>query len=395
MSDPRRTTGTAFTRAFPILYVDDELGNRLPFRVEFSGEFEVVVAGSGEEALAILSASPVAVLLTDHRMPGMTGVDLCERVRDRHPHVLRILVTAYSEQAIAIDAINRGGVLRYITKPWNPESVRQILREAVARASLERTVRKLRAGILDKERLAGVTSARARLLHDLAQANDSISVCCARLEQLDPRLRTSVDVDLYATYSAEIAELRRYVDYLSQLHDKTQTAVGFARPRRSYQRVAELLRTVVELVRSDLEQMAGLLVDCDEQVEVWADRTDVSRILVNLISNASRAVRATGLSEGRVGVTARKEGGTVSIAVWDDGAPLPEAFRDHLFDPYSGGPTTPIGRAGLQLAVCRELAIANGGTIEVAKLASNGNNAILVRLPAAEPSGPPEGDGGA
>ena len=129
MNDPRRSTGTAFTRAWPVLYVDDEPGNLLPFTLQFRDEFEIMTAANGHEAMEVLAAAPVAVLLTDHRMPEITGVDLCEQVRDRWPHVLRILVTAYSDQQVAIDAINRGGVLRYITKPWNVESERQILSE--------------------------------------------------------------------------------------------------------------------------------------------------------------------------------------------------------------------------------------------------------------------------
>ena len=93
--------------------------------------YEVVTASSGEEALRVLAERPIAVLVTDQRMRDMTGIALCEEVRERYPAVIRILVTAYSDQATAIDAINRGGVSRYVAKPWRLDEVRQILRNAV------------------------------------------------------------------------------------------------------------------------------------------------------------------------------------------------------------------------------------------------------------------------
>lgn len=381
MNDPRRTTGTAFTRAWPVLYVDDEPGNLLPFTLQFRDEFEIMTAANGREAMEVLATTPVAVLLTDHRMPELTGVDLCEQVRDRWPHVLRILVTAYSDQQVAIDAINRGGVLRYITKPWNVESVRQILRESVARASLERTVRKLRLAIMDKERLLGQTAVRARLIHDLAQANVSVAHCCDNLERLETPLRETLTTDTYETYREEVGELRRYVNYLDELHDRTPPQVSFARPALEQHDLTELLRTVARLVRSDLDLVATLSVDCPADAQVYADRTDVSRILVNLIGNAGRALREAEFGVARIGVDVRVAGGTVNIYVWDNGPQIPLELRQQIFDSYSGIRLAGTGRAGVDLLVCRELAIANGGSIEMARLVTEGRNTFHLQLP--------------
>ncbi len=389
MTDPRRTTGTAFTRAWPVLYVDDEPGNLLPFTLQFRDEFEILTADSGSSALEVLESSPVAVLLTDHRMPGMTGVDLCERVRDRWPDVLRLLVTAYSDQQIAIDAINRGGVLRYITKPWKPDEVRQILRGAIARASLERTVRKLRTAIMDKERLVALTAVRARLIQDLARTNVSVGACCDNLEGLEGDLQATVEPDVFDTYQTEVHDLRRYVDYLDDLHDRGEDGVGYARPKRQEHRLDHLLATVARLARTDLEHLDSLLVECPADATVYADSTDVSRVLVNLISNCARAVSEQSGSGARVGVQVRRAGGTIDIMVWDEGPPIPVEMRDVLFDPYHGIRASGTGRAGVELVVCRELALANGGTIEVAAEVGAGRNAFRLLLPACQPTSRP------
>ncbi len=106
-----------------VLYVDDEPSNLKVFQVGFQQRFEVHTARSGEEALQLLAASPgrFGVLLTDQRMPGMTGAELLERAQVAAPEVQRMIVTAYSDMDAVFDAVNRGQVHRYFVKPWNRE----------------------------------------------------------------------------------------------------------------------------------------------------------------------------------------------------------------------------------------------------------------------------------
>ena len=88
-----------------VLYVDDDRANLLAFRAIAEPTYEVVVARSGDEALALISQNPdIAVLMADQRMPGMSGIDLCERVQSSHPDIVRMLVTAYSDLQAAIAA---------------------------------------------------------------------------------------------------------------------------------------------------------------------------------------------------------------------------------------------------------------------------------------------------
>lgn len=101
-----------------VLYVDDDRANLLAFRAMVEPLYEVVTARSGEDALKLLvQLRDVAVLIADQRMPGMSGIDLCEKVRAAHPDTVRMLVTAYSDLSAAISAINRGHVSRYRTSP--------------------------------------------------------------------------------------------------------------------------------------------------------------------------------------------------------------------------------------------------------------------------------------
>lgn len=124
-------------REFPILYVDDEKENLRAFELTFRREYEVHTAESGREALEIINSHPIAVVLSDHRMPEMTGTELLNRVRTLDPRTIRLLVTAYGDAETLADAVNNGSIYRYIPKPWNLDEMRQVLSQAVDLYALE------------------------------------------------------------------------------------------------------------------------------------------------------------------------------------------------------------------------------------------------------------------
>ena len=116
-----------------ILVVDDEPDVVKTVQELFRYDYRVLGANSGEEGLDALRRERVHVLMTDQRMPGMTGVELLRRARETSPDTVRILVTGYADVRDVIDAINLGNVYHYLTKPWDPEVLEATLRDAVAR----------------------------------------------------------------------------------------------------------------------------------------------------------------------------------------------------------------------------------------------------------------------
>ena len=109
---------------YKMLIVDDELVNlRLLDRL-FSRDFECLTASSGAEAIRLLEQHDVAILVTDQRMPGMTGIDLLRHTARLRPHMVRILLTGYTDVEVLEEAINSGLVYLYVTKPWNNEALK-------------------------------------------------------------------------------------------------------------------------------------------------------------------------------------------------------------------------------------------------------------------------------
>jgi two-component system probable response regulator PhcQ len=121
-----------------ILYVDDEAMALKYFDRLISPNFKVLTALSVAEGIKVLEAhgSDITVLISDQRMPGGNGNELLRYARNHHPHIVRLLTTAYSELGDAIVAINAGEIYRYITKPWDIDMLRTEVRLAVEVASL-------------------------------------------------------------------------------------------------------------------------------------------------------------------------------------------------------------------------------------------------------------------
>ena len=125
-------------RQHPILVVDDEVENLRVFELSFRREFTILKAESGEAALEILNREPVSVIVSDHRMPGMSGTEFLAHARDLAPETVRILLTAYGDAETLGQAINDGSIYRYVAKPWDPDELRVTLRRAIEHFAAER-----------------------------------------------------------------------------------------------------------------------------------------------------------------------------------------------------------------------------------------------------------------
>lgn len=121
-----------------LLFIDDEEINRSNFLETFGDEYEILLAGSGEEALEIMAReSNLALILSDQRMPGISGAEVLAQARELAPKAERIMITGYSEPDDIMAAINQGQVYRYILKPWTSGELRIAIIHAVERHQLK------------------------------------------------------------------------------------------------------------------------------------------------------------------------------------------------------------------------------------------------------------------
>jgi len=127
-----------------VLIVDDEVRVLDALEAILAAEFRVVRAAGGEAALDLLRAEDIAVIVTDYRMPGMTGVELLRRSQEHAPEAVRIILTAYTDVDSLMEAINTGRIYHFVSKPWEPNDLVLIVRRAAERHALGRENARLR-----------------------------------------------------------------------------------------------------------------------------------------------------------------------------------------------------------------------------------------------------------
>ncbi|HEY5885929.1 MAG TPA: HD domain-containing phosphohydrolase [Pyrinomonadaceae bacterium] len=147
---------------YKLLIVDDEMANLRLLERLFSQEYQCLTAGSAAEAIYVLEQHDVAIVITDQRMPGMTGIELLKRTATLRPHMVRILLTGYTDVEALVEAINCGLVYMYFTKPWNNEDLKMKVSRArdhyednrqrnslkMANARLAHRIKDIKTGVL-------------------------------------------------------------------------------------------------------------------------------------------------------------------------------------------------------------------------------------------------------
>jgi Nif-specific regulatory protein len=177
-------------KRYPVLIVDDEQDNLDAFRFNFRKTLDLHTATSGPEALAMLADHDVAVIVTDQRMPKMTGLEMLREARKLRPDAVGIILTAFTDVDVLIEAINLGQIYRYITKPWEAKEVRGILQYALERFHLTRENQRL------MEQLAEYTGYLNQQLHgefdfgNIIGESAALREVLAKVEQVAPTSST-------------------------------------------------------------------------------------------------------------------------------------------------------------------------------------------------------------
>jgi len=342
---------------YPILLVDDEPTNLLVLRTELEDEFTVLTAGSGDEALDILSHCDVAVLVTDQRMPSMSGTELCEFVQADHPGVYRMILTAYADLRSSVDAINRGRVHAYLVKPWTAKTLRQRILEAISARRVEKMTTMLTSALDSRARLLTGAQEGRRIRHDMRSiANAGRLATELAIEALDAR-----SGELSGDLRGELLDLldgaMRSFDYIEALRKRASRAAMEERNPEPV-RITELLQALKPLLPS----RRGVKLTTAAAPHLWVDvdRVSVGRIVINLVANAMDALAGP----GHVSVVAAEAGANVHIDVTDDGPGVPADLRERVFEIMFTTRATTEGH-GFGLAICRQLAAKERGALQL------------------------------
>jgi two-component system, response regulator PhcR len=362
---------------YSILYVDDEEMALKYFSQTFSKDFNVITSNSVASARKILDEQndDIAVLLTDQRMPNETGVDLLKYARKEYPHIIRLLTTAYTDINDAIDAVNTGGIYRYITKPWDIKNLNEQLYNAFYLYHAKRfdqdllkekrlamfqlagnIAHELRTPILTIKSLAsGVTNYLPRLIEAYQKAKEQkVSIPEIRTPHQQKLQNAVVDIINEAQHSLSVIDMLM-VNATNEKNDPDSYTNYSMR---------ECIKETLHRYIIKEDQKEKITFEDDTDFLSRGSSTLMTHVFFNLLKNALYAIAA---NENKGTIHIRMESGDKynlicfrDTATGIDSHALPYIFEDFYSTKKSGAGSN----IGLGLAFCKNTLTNFGGSIE-------------------------------
>ncbi len=370
-----------------ILYVDDDVANLTVLQAACADEFDVLTSPSAEVALELMRQREIGVLLVDQRMPGMSGVELFEVVRERYPDTVRILITAYSDLSDAINAINRGQIRGYLRKPWDPEHLKATLREGLEVYETRRKVRELERRLIETERVYSLGVVAAGVAHELrnplAALQTTLDVAEMRLGTLEEALATDTpgrsQLDSVKKLVEQIARAKQAVGQITEI----TSSIELSNRRREEVRTTnmeEVANLTLRCVRAELLKRAEIQAEIEPTPPVKGSPNRLGQVIINLLINALQALPERPRGENIVALRLRQAGDRVRLEVEDNGSGIAPDLQGKIFDPFF---TTKLhGGTGLGLAITKQIVEEGGGRISFESQVGRGTR-FTVELPIA------------
>ncbi|MFZ5861799.1 MAG: ATP-binding protein [Nitrospirota bacterium] len=370
-------------KAYPVLYVDDEPYALETLQRQFRREFTILTAPSGAAGLEILSQGEIALVLSDQRMPDMSGTQFLAQVRAQYPDTGRMLLTAYSDLESVVDAINVGNVSRYLTKPYDEREVQMAFRDGIERYLLVKERERLYAEKVETlkrmaraNRMSAVGTLAAGLAHEI---NNPLVPISTFLQMLPAkRAEASEDPEYWGTlYQVTVKEVERIRGLIRQLLNYSKF-IGAAAPLLA----AADLHAVIEHTAALLAPQARLngvsiAVQPDASLGlVQMDQERMTQVVLNLMLNAIQAMPSGGTLTVSTRATTVRSLPHVELRVTDTGVGISEENLERLFTPFFT--TKGHEGSGLGLLTCYHVVDEHRGTIAVDSALGRGTTFAVV-----------------
>ncbi|MBL8134640.1 MAG: response regulator [Anaerolineae bacterium] len=367
-----------------LLIVDDEDEILRALQRQFRRDYQIFLAHGAEEGYRIMTEVPIHVIISDQRMPGISGAEFFGKIKTEFPDAMRLLLTGYADVQAVIAAINDGNIFRYIPKPWDPVELDTIVREAFQRCALiiqnRRLVKELRDTNAQLERRV------AERTNELAEMNERLKVLNGQkdafLGMAAHDLRTPITIiqgftDLLAHPRASQEDTRQFVqiirETLSQmLHllddilDITVIESGKLTLRPQPTEIVGFVERVARLNRFiGNPKGIALVTEIEPGLPLASfDPLRIEQVLNNLLSNAFKFSH----SDTQVTLSVVRRGSEIVFSVQDQGLGIREDEIDKVFGEFQRVSTQPTGNetsTGLGLSICKRIIALHGGQIGV------------------------------
>lgn len=348
-----------------VLYLDDEVNNLRSFKAALRRDYNVLVAEKPEEAFQLLEKENPQIVFSDQRMPEMTGVEFFQRIRESHPEVIRILLTGFADIENVVQAINKGHVYQYLTKPWNEDEIRFAIENGAelyhTRLNLKAKMESLQRTNEELNRFIYSTS------HDL-RAPIATSLGIVNIAEMEINDKKSLE------YFKIIKEsLLRIDDYIKNIlnyyrNNRFETTLNRVNLKEVIDEVMDSLRATITLHKANIN------IDIDENLEWSLDDFRLRIILNNLLSNAINFKREE--VDLLIQISVKVENDVLSLCVADNGMGIKEDVQSKIFKMFFRG-THKVYGTGLGLYIVKEAVREMNGTISLTSNSGEGTSFIL------------------
>ena len=384
----KRTMASSIHRRHTLLVLDDEIPILNAIRRLLRDDYEVLTTTSVDEAFQHLETRPVHLVMSDQRMPEMSGVEFLTFVKECYPDCVRILFTGYTDTQSAIEAINSGKVYCYIPKPWDPEELKLMLSQAAGRYDLAQERGRLMAKLRDANEALEERNRELEIANKKLQELDHLKNVF--MEVVSHELNTPISIiqgyafllkremkpRASATTRHAVEGIKSSTLRLENITNKifkvlhSQTPHVVVRP--SHLRIEDLLSRVEEVVSPFLSKRRQTLrIEVDEALSATFDAQMITDALVNLVMNAIKFS-----PDGRtITLRATSDASSTHIRVIDQGVgiwprDLPRIFQTFFgtFDSkhHSSGDFEFEKRGiGLGLSIVKKFVQLHGGQVSV------------------------------
>ena len=384
-----------------VLLVDDERDILDALYDTFVDKYEVFKANSAAEAMDILKENHVDLIISDQRMPDTTGVELFAQIEEEHPHVGRVLLTGYSDIGAVVDAINKGAVDKYITKPWDDDQIVHIVLE-VLNARLKKAIeerKRVESQLVQNAKMASLGELVAGIAHEINNPLGFIHANLGNLKKFSKKMfgliETYDQVDIPEETKEEFEKRKKEVnyDYLrSRMPEMIErSAVGADRMKKIIQDLKSFSRLdAAEFAEADIngaiETTLNIMFhEYKNRIEVKKEFGNLpviecyiarlNQVFMNLLVNACHAIEDKGEIRIKTGI----EDETIKIEISDTGKGIPGDVTDKIFDPFFT--TKPVGKGtGLGLSISHGIVKQHKGEISVKSKVGEGTT-FSIKIP--------------
>lgn len=336
-----------------VLYVDDEQQNLNSFRAVFRRRYNVFSALTVPEAFEIIEREEIHVLLSDQRMPEVTGVEFLKQSKERYPNIPRILLTGYTDVEVLANAVNEGDIYRYITKPWDELEIHNGILNAYDAYKAGRSLRE------KVEELERINDGLNRFVYSLShELRAPIASASGVLDLVKMDGVFDDEGGYWKLMEACVKKMEYYVNQTVQFYKTARFSMD-SEPLHFNEMIQSLL---------GLHKATGALKDIEVKMDIneeeafCNDAFRVEIILANLLSNAIKNQRADAADKNiTIKVQTSKENATIIIE--DNGVGIHSKDLERIFDQFFKG-ESPDG-LGLGLYILKESLDKLKGTISV------------------------------